>query len=274
MRFTRLQCRKCILALTLICLLCVVPIESSSGNEALTLAIDKLVEKQGFTTDGPGVAILISQPRRLLFKKGYGSANLKQHTPITPQTMFELASVSKTFTSTAILMLHDQGLLSVHDDVRKYIPELPAYLPKRPIHVSDLLQHVSGLPDYMELENVPARHKDYWVNEDYVPEFAKQRKQYPLSFQPGEKYEYNNTNYMLLAVIVERVSKKSFGQFMREAIFAPAGMKHSFVYESPETVSTKHAPGCIPALGYEKGKKQPWRESWGCRHCGKRHCLP
>jgi CubicO group peptidase (beta-lactamase class C family) len=149
-------------------------------------AIDGLVQNQGIARDGPGVAILIHQPGKVQFAKGYGLANLADRTPITPQTLFELASVSKTFTSTAVLILHERGKLSVDDEVRKFLPELPVYR-GRPIRIRDLLQHVSGLPDYMDFEDVPAAHKTFWDNDDYVGEFARQRRKFPLRFLPGAK---------------------------------------------------------------------------------------
>jgi CubicO group peptidase (beta-lactamase class C family) len=233
-------------------------------DAAVVSAIDDLVKKNGFTADGPGVAILVHQPGRLLFKKGYGLANLDKRIAITPQTMFELASVSKPFTATAVLILHDRGKLSVDDDVRKYIPELPEYRQRKPIHIRDLLHHVSGLPDYMSLQDVAARHKDYWVNEDYAGEFARQRSKFPLAFAPGQQYSYNNSNYMLLALVVERVSKKSFGTFLRDEVLTPAGMKDTFVYEGPDAVPRRPAPGCVNAIGYGKGmKKGVWKEQWG-----------
>src|SRR5579863_4399403 len=138
--------------------------ETPPADDRLVAKIDKLVERQGLHVDAPGVAVLIHQPGKLLFQKGYGLANLKTSKPITPQTLFELASVSKTFTSTAVLILHDRGRLSIDDDVRKHLPELPVYEKAHPIHIRDLLQHTSGLPDYMNFENVPARHKTYTVN--------------------------------------------------------------------------------------------------------------
>jgi CubicO group peptidase (beta-lactamase class C family) len=237
-------------------------VRSEPPNPAVAAAIDELVKKHGLD-EGPGVAILVFQPGRFVFKKGYGLANLEKKTKITPRTRFELASVSKTFTATAVLILHDRGDLSVDDDVRKYIPELPEYRKGKPIHIRDLLHHVSGLPDYMALEDVPRRNKGYWVNEDYAGEFARQRKKFPLKFPTGDKYEYNNSNYMLLGLIVERVAKKSFGTFLREEVFGPAGMKDTFVYESPGAVPRQSAPGTVNAVGYGKGKKGDWEAQWG-----------
>lgn len=229
----------------------------------LVAAIDKIVEKNGITNTEPGVAVLIHQPGKLHFQKGYGLANLKTDKPITPQTTFELASVSKTFTATAILILHDRGKLSIEDDIRQHLPELPSYDPKHPIRIRNLLQHTSGLPDYMQFANVPKPHKTHWVNADYLPMFARDQKTFPLDFPTGSKYQYNNTNFMLLASIIERVSQQTFGTFVREEIFKPIGMKHSFVYEDPATLP-KHPAGDLNAVAYEwRKKKEIWEPSWG-----------
>jgi CubicO group peptidase (beta-lactamase class C family) len=233
-------------------------------DAALVAAIDDLVRKNCFTDEGPGLAVLVRQPGRLVVSKGYGLADLDRQTPVTPRTLFELASVSKTFTATAVLILHDRGKLLVEDDVRRYLPELPEYRKDRPVRISDLLQHTSGLPDYMEFEDVPARHKDYWVNEDYAGEFARQRRKFPLRFPTGQRYEYNNTNFMLLALVVQRVSGQSFGTFLHDEVLVPAGMKDSFVYEGPDAVPRHPAPGCVNAVGYEKAKKKGrWEAAWG-----------
>lgn len=237
--------------------------QSLQPEAKLIAAIDRAVEKNGITDTEPGVAVLIHQPGRLMFQKGYGLAELKGQKPITPRTLFELASVSKTFTATAILILHDRGKLSIDDDVRKHISALPAYEASQPILIRDLLHHTSGLPDYMSFENVPKRHKTYWVNADYLDQFARQRKEFPLDFPTGSKYEYNNTNFMLLASIIERVDGRSFGKFLHDEIFESVGMKHSFVYENPAAVP-KHPAGYINAVAYEwLKKKEVWEPSWG-----------
>lgn len=235
-------------------------VASVRAEPAYTPAVDRLVKKHGIRPDTPGVAILIVEPGKPIFMKGYGQARLRDKTPITPQTLFELASVSKTFTATATLVLHERGMLSIDDDVRKYLPELPTYNPKQPILIRDLLHHTSGLPDYLSFEGVPSRNQGFWVNEDYPAEFARQRSEHPLDFPTGQKYDYNNTNYMLLGLIIARVSKKSYGTFMHNEIFAPAGMASTFVYESRKAATKDRAQLC--AIGYEKKKKE-WHESWG-----------
>lgn len=237
--------------------------QSPGPDDKLVAAIDKLVEKNGIHDKVPGVAVLIHQPGRLLFQKGYGLANVTTHKPITPRTLFELASVSKTFTATAVLILHDRGKLSIDDDVRKLLPELPVYDKAHPIRIRDLLQHTSGLPDYMDFEDVPARHKSYWVNEDYLGMFARAKDDFPLDFPTGEKYDYNNTNFMLLAIIVERAAKKPFGRFLHDEIFVPVGMEHSFLFDRPDA-APKVPSECNHAVGYEwRKKKKIWEAHWG-----------
>ena len=238
--------------------------QESKPSRKFVAAIDRVMQQQGFRSDEPGAAILILQPGKLHFSKGYGQARLKDTTPITPRTMFELASISKTFTSTAILILQDRGRLSIQDDVRTLLPELPVYHADNPIRIRDLLCHTSGLPEYFDIEDVPRRHKNYWVNADYLDVFSSRKTELKLSFPTGTRYEYCNTNYLLLAMIIERVSKKSYGQFLRDEIFISAGMEHTFVNESPKSVPETHAKGCVRAIGYEwKKKREIWAPEWG-----------
>ena len=231
---------------------------------AFEKAIDKLVAKQGFTADEPGLAIMIQTPGKLLFTKGYGLANLATNEPITPRTMFELASVSKTFTATAILMLQDRGLLSINDDIRKYLPELPNYRPDDPIRIHHLLSHTSGLPEYFDFKKVPKAHETYRDNADFLPMFAKVQADFPQKFKPGAKHDYCNSNYLLLAMIIERVAKKPLHDFLHDEIFLPVGMTNTFLYQSPDSIPATHAPGCNHAIGYEwNARKGDWSPRWG-----------
>src|SRR5262245_666260 len=166
---------------------------SATAESPLDKGFDELLDKFGFTDKGPGVAVLVRRPGAVLLQRCFGFAHLKDSTPITPRTLFYLASVSKSFTAAAILLLHDRGKLSLLDDVRQYIPEFPEYRRAHPIRLTDLLHHVSGVPDYMSLREVPARNRTYWVNEDYIAEFARQAYRHPLLFPTGQKYSYSNT---------------------------------------------------------------------------------
>ncbi len=228
--------------------------------ETLTRKIDGLVRELGINQTTPGVAILIRQGNGFEFVKGYGLADINNKTPITEKTVFELASASKPITATAVLILHDQGKLSINDDIRKHLPEIPEYESGQIIRVRDILQHVSGLPDYMSFENFESKHEGYWTNSDYLSQFAAQKEAFPLTFRPRAKYEYNNTNYMLAAMLVERVSGKPFAEFMREEVFMPAEMTSTFVCDSP---LAKPKDGDVAAIGYVKDGAQ-WQAAWGC----------
>jgi len=200
--------------------------------------------------------VLVIEDGKVVFQKGYGLANVKEKKPITARTTFELASCSKQFAGTAILLLQERGKLRLDDDVRKYLPELPVYNEKNPIRILDLARHTSGLPEYMDFPEVKGKDPKYLANGDFVGEFARQRKKFPLFFPPGEKSRYTNTNYMLMALIVERISKKSYGAFLKSEIFDPLGMSTARVYERP-TVMVKE-----PALGYHK-EKNTFQDIWG-----------
>lgn len=211
--------------------------------------IQGLLAGRGIGRDTPGVAVLVVAPKGRAIRVCRGLAVIEDKTPITPRTTFELASVSKPMTATAILILQERGKLSVDDDVRKHIPELPKGA--EPTRIRDLLQHVSGLPNYMDFE-VDRGARPSLGNADYVAAFADKA----LDFPSRQKYEYNNTNYMLLGVVIERVSGRSYGTFMREAIFEPAGMEQAGVYERPEFKAS------MPALGYSK-EGDDYQPTWG-----------
>ena len=227
------------------------------GNRTLKAAVARLVRDIGIKSAEPGIAVLAIQAGHVLLMEGYGLANIASKEAITACTRFELASASKPMTATAVLMLQERGLLSIADDVRKFIPELPSHI-DGPLRIRDLLQHVSGLADYLELDSVPKSNKSYWVNADYLAALSKA----PLVFPIGKKYEYNNTNYMLLAIVVERAAKKPFGDVLREEIFLPAKMKNTFVYSGPAAIPANSAPPCNNAIGYER-KNGGWVARWG-----------
>ncbi|MFL5341972.1 MAG: serine hydrolase domain-containing protein [Gemmataceae bacterium] len=251
--------------------LATLPTLARSQPSATTL-VDELVQRRKIAVGDPGLTVLVVQNGKTLVRKGYGQARLRDHEPMKPETLFELASVTKTFTATAVLILYDRGQLSPDDDVRKFIPELPEYHKDAPVRVRDLLHHTSGLPDYMAFQNVPARHQKFWVNDDYAGEFARQRTKFPARLQ-GEKYRYNNSNYMLLGLIIERISKKSFGAFLRDEIFTPAGMADSFVYENPQSALKRPmANHCPLAIGYVPDRRGAWKEAWAAHRCATRSC--
>jgi len=234
-----------------------------AAPEGLEAAIDTAVATCGITADTPGVAVGVTIKDKLVFRKGYGLANLADKTPIRPQTTFELASCSKQFTGVAISILHDQGKLSFDDPARKYIPELPDFDANHPIRLRDLLNHTSGLPDYIGWPGIVGRDPNYLDNEDYAKAIKENPSHVALRFTTGEKSEYCNNNYMLLALIVERVSKESYGAFMHDEVFKPLGMKRTWVYDRPKTPPKDKTLGFLNAVGYAKDDKGAWTAAWG-----------
>jgi len=170
--------------------------------------------------DSPGCAVGIFQNSAITYSKGYGSANLEYGVPITPATPFISGSVAKQFTAAAIALLVEQGRISLDDDVRKYIPELPSYGAK--ITIDQLVHHTSGLRDFWALVQVAGmRFDDGYTVGDVIRLAARQKH---LNFPPGTEYDYSNTGYIALGLIVQRVTGKSLRDFTAEQIFGPLGM--------------------------------------------------
>lgn len=171
------------------------------------------------TATTPGCAVAAIRNGAVEYAKGYGMADLEHDVAITTQTPFYMASVSKQFAAAAVNLLALDGKLSLDDDVRKTIPELPEY--GATITLRHLMHHTSGLRDYLTLFSL-AGLTDYTItNADFLEMVGRQRS---LSFRPGEQYSYSNTGYVLLSLVVERVSGKSLRTFAQERIFAPLGM--------------------------------------------------
>lgn len=232
------------------------------GND-IEVGVDDVMKKAGISDKTPGAAAMVIQGDKVLFEKCYGLANLQRKTPIRRETTFELASMSKTFTGVAICQLHDQGKLKLDDPVRKYIPELPHDTAHDSLRISNLLQHTSGLSDYTGWPDPKSAHPGYSDNEDFVRMMVQKPKFSKLHFPVGQKHDYCNTNFLLLAVIASRISHQPYGQFMRQQIFEPLGMKHTWIYDHPDANLKHHSLGDVNALGYEKNDQGKWEVTWG-----------
>lgn len=171
-------------------------------------------------TNTPGCAVGIVRNDTLIFSKGYGMANIENKRPITPKSIFTMCSVSKQFTAYCILLLENQGNLKLNEDVHLYLPWIPEFGKKITIH--NLLNHTSGIRDYMELLNITGVGSDGMMTQDLALNIIKRQR--TLNFNPGERYSYSNSNYILLAEIVKKVSDMSFNAFADSAIFKPLGM--------------------------------------------------
>lgn len=179
----------------------------------------------------PGAAVIVVRHGNVLFEKGYGLADVARREPITPHTVFDIASVSKPFTAMAILMLVEQGKLHFTDSLGAFFPEFS--VEAREITVRQMLSHMSGLPDYTRTWGETRGWKDTPRTADNVVAFLQRQR---LRFKPGDRWEYSNSNYVLLAQIVSRVAQEPFPHYLRTHIFQPLGMNASFVYERGGTV--------------------------------------
>ncbi|HUB90672.1 MAG TPA: serine hydrolase domain-containing protein [Dyella sp.] len=176
------------------------------------------------TADAPGCAVGVQLGNAPPMRRAYGMADLEHAVPISVDTVFEAGSVSKQFTAAAALILVGEGRLSLADDIRKYLPELPDY--GHPITIAELLGHTSGLRDWGDIEAIAGwpRTERVYDMADVLQITARQRA---LNFTPGTAWSYTNTGFNLLALIVQRVSGTSFVDFTREHLFAPLGMTHT-----------------------------------------------
>ncbi|GAK94870.1 beta-lactamase [Nonlabens ulvanivorans] len=170
--------------------------------------------------------VLVAEGGKIIFQKSYGIANEETNEKLNIQTSFELASVSKQFTAMGIVQLQKEGKLSYDDLVSKYVPELKDY---EGITIKNLLIHTGGLPDYMSIMDDNWDKSKIATNEDVINAFAKASPE--KEFEPNQKYSYSNTGYLLLGTIIERVSGKSFEEYLNEKIFTPLKMENTFVYQ-------------------------------------------
>jgi CubicO group peptidase (beta-lactamase class C family) len=191
-----------------------------------------------FKSDAPGGAVLIMKGEKVIFSKGYGLADLQTNESITPQTLFNTGSISKTFVSHVILDLANEGKLSLEDSLYKYFNDFknPAIANKIKIH--HLLTHTSGLPDNRRvfLDSV------FLLTAKDEENFAPLKQNDSLLFEPGSQYEYSNPAFNGLALIIEKVTGKKWQEVVKEKIFGPAGMKTSVITDGPyPTTGVSHA---------------------------------
>src|SRR3984893_17014655 len=192
------------------------------SSDQKTAAIDEVFDDLA-KPGSPRCALGVYREGGLIYAKGYGLANLEENVAITPKSVFDIGSTSKQFTAASILLLEKQGKLSVTDDVRKYIPELPDY--GHTITILHLLNHTSGLRDYLTLMELAGVNTDSVTTDEDALAFITRQK--ALNFAPGSEWHYSNTGFFLLSVIVQRASGKTLREFATENIFTPLEMTHT-----------------------------------------------
>jgi CubicO group peptidase (beta-lactamase class C family) len=196
------------------------------AQEDRTKRVDDLFES--WSKPGtPGAAVAIIQHGKLVYEKGYGLANLEYDIPVTPQTIYHVASVSKQFTAMALVLLEQEGKLSLEDEVHKYLPELPDY--KHPITLRQLLQHTSGIRDQWQTLALAGWRLDDVITQKQILRLLFHQKE--LNFVPGTRHLYSNGGYTLAAEVVARVSGKPFPEFCQDRIFGPLAMTRTHFHQ-------------------------------------------
>jgi CubicO group peptidase (beta-lactamase class C family) len=189
--------------------------------------------------DSPGCALGIYRNGSIAYAHGYGMASLELGVPITPQTVFDIGSTSKQFTAFSILLLQQQAKLSVDDDIRKFLPEIPDYGKRITLH--HLMTHTSGMRDYaglFDLAGVP--EQNLTNDQDAVDLIVRQKA---LNFMPGDEWDYSNTGFFLLSQVVKRVTGKTLRDFDQENIFTPLGMSSTQIFNDHSLVIPHRATG-------------------------------
>jgi len=184
-------------------------------------------------------SVLVARDGKVILSKGYGSANLEWDVPNSPSTKFRLGSITKQFTAACILLLEERGKLKVEDPVKKYMPDAPAAWDK--VTIFHLLTHTSGIPSFTGFPDYHSTEATPTTPEQLVARFRDK----PLEFQPGEKWNYSNSGYVLLGYLIEKITQQSYSQFVQENIFNPLGMKDSG-YDSNTAVILHRASGYSP----------------------------
>jgi CubicO group peptidase (beta-lactamase class C family) len=236
----------------------VIPFEEGTGEYSIALEMlepvatdpeelaDQLLSAYD-REDSPGAVVSVFRDGRTLFSKAYGMANLSYGLPFEVDTRSNIGSTSKQFTAFAVMLLAEQGELSLDDDVRDHIPELPDL--GETVTIRHILSHRSGYREFLNLLLMEGRRLDHgdFIDRSEVIDIVQ--RQPALQNSPGSEFNYNNTAFALAAVIVERISGQDFHEFMEENVFAPLGMNRTMVRPSPEHIVEGKAEGYTPGPG-------------------------
>ena len=216
------------------------------GGSSLTGTdeVDDFVRRQMEKRQTPGLALLVVKDGQIVKSQGYGMANLEHQVPVKPETIFQSGSVGKQFTATAVMMLAQEGKLSLEDPIGKHLTVPESW---KGITIRHLLTHTSGLGDYPP--DLDFR-KDY--TEDELFEMVTKQ---PLLFAPGEKWQYSNLAYVTLGILIHKISGKFYGDFLQERVFQPLGMTSTRIINEPDIVPNR-------AAGYRLVKEEIKNQDW------------
>lgn len=224
---------------------------SAQGTDALTRKVDQVFAEYD-KPDSPGCALGVVRDGNFIYKRGYGKGSLELGVPLTPESVFYMGSVSKQFTAASVVLAAEHGYLSLDDDIRKWVPEIPNY--GKTITLREMLHHTSGLRDVLGLLLLAGRNfEDIHSTPELLDLLSHQKA---LNYTPGDEYLYSNTNFFLMSVVIPRATGKPLSQFAEENIFKPLGMTHTRFYDDRSVV----VPGRVAA--YEPRQSGGFRVDW------------
>lgn len=207
----------------------------NSTAQTFEKKIDSLILTGFGNQNEPGGVFLISKNGKPIYRKAFGKANLELGINMTPDNVFQIGSMTKQFTAVAILMLEQQGKLNVSDPISKYIKDYPS---GDKITIHHLLTHTSGIKDFTKMKTLSTIAQKEMKPEMMVDFFKNE----PVDFLPGEKFDYNNSGYVVLGYIIELVSGQTYEEFIKKNIFEKAGMNHSY-YATDRLLIPQRASG-------------------------------
>jgi CubicO group peptidase (beta-lactamase class C family) len=237
----------------LMCAVAFLPNSASASSPAPPDKVDEHVQAEMRKQHIPGLALGVYRDGQIVKAQGYGLSNLELNVPVKPETIFQSGSLGKQFTATAIMMLVEEGKIGTDDRIVKYFPEAPKAWER--ITVRNLLTHTSGLKDYTAAEMTkpggPINYRaDY--SEDQLLRIIES---FPMDFQPGEKWAYCNSNYLLLGIIIHKVKGEFYGDFLQERIFQPLGMTATRIISEADIIPNR-------AAGYRWLHRQLNNQEW------------
>lgn len=222
---------------TVFCALCILPAAAQPDTARMEQIIQTYAKDNLFMG-----TVLVVKDDQVVLDKAYGSANLEWNIPNTVDTKFRLGSLTKQFTAASILLLEERGKLKLDDPVKKYLPEAPADWDK--VTIYNLLTHTSGIANMTEFDNFKEVMRKTWTPAELIADFRDK----PLDFQPGEKFHYSNSGYVVLGAVIEKVAGIPYAQFLQDNILTPLGLKDTG-YDSWSQIIPKRATGYVRRKG-------------------------
>ncbi|WP_319480245.1 serine hydrolase domain-containing protein [uncultured Draconibacterium sp.] len=214
----------------------------SCFEPTLESEIDNILSMK-YTSKEPGAVFLVAKAGKPVYRKAFGKANIELDVDMNTENVFQIGSMTKQFTAVAIMMLVEEGKLSVVDEITKFIPEFPTH--DKTITIHHLLTHTSGIKDYTSMKSIGSiAEKDLSPSE--LIDFFKNE---PMDFAPGEEFQYNNSGYIILGYIIELISGMRYEDFVEENIFQKVGMKNSRYANAREVIENR-------AYGYQQNKNE------------------